>query len=690
MNPGRLQPAVVVRDADGVPTAPAYGDRYHPRHGAALQAQAVFLRGNGLPGRWAGRADFTILETGFGLGQNFLATWQAWRDDPGRPRRLHYVALEGHPVCAETLAETLAGSPWPDLAPRLASAWPPVVAGTHLLDLDDGRVQLTLVWGDAAATARGLDLSVDAYYLDGFAPARNPAMWTPELMQTLARHAAPGATAASWTVARSVRDALRSAGFEVTIGPAVGEKRETLQAAHRPPPRQRRPPARGRPPARALVIGGGLAGGWAAHALVRQGWTVQVLDRHEAPAAEASGNPGGLFHGTVHADDGPHARLHRAAALEAQRVLGPWIRDGSVPGQAEGLLRLASPGQGRDALQALIHRHALPPDVVQALDAVQASERAGFSLDRAAWWFPGGGWIDPGALVRHLLQDVPFLGGVAVSRIERTGAGNDAENGAGNAAGQDAGTGAVWRAFGTQDQVLGEAEVLVLANAADAARLWPHGRWPLGRSRGQVSLWQPAPDGAPALRRPVAGGGYLLRLANGSLLGGATAAPGDEDPAVRDEDHRFNLDRLQGFTGWQAPWPDAGRVAWRAMTPDRLPLVGAVPAARPDSALAAADRENHSRPVTQARWAVREPGLYVLSGLGSRGLTWGPLMGRLLAAWVSGAPMPVDSRLRDAVDPARWLVRQARTAGSVGTADTDAGTPSAATNRVHGGDPGTG
>jgi len=628
-----MKPARIAFDAEGLPHAPDYGDRYHPRGGSAAQAQQVFLAGNGLPARWGGRAAFTILETGFGLGQNFLATWAAWQADPARPARLHYIAIDAHPPAPDDLARALATSHWPALAAALRRGWPPLVAGLHGLDFEGGRVQLLLAWGEVAPTLRGLDLQADAFYLDGFAPDRNPPMWQPALMQDLARRAAPGATAATWTVARIVRDGLRSAAFEVERVSGPGEKRETLRARFAPAFAPRRPPPRGEPAgSRVLVLGAGLAGGWAAHALAQQGLEVSVLDRHAAPAREASGNPAGLFHGTVHADDGSHARWNRAAALWTARALAPGIAAGAFAGQVQGLLRLAQPGQDRAGMQAMIERHALPPEVVQALDAPQASALAGIALPGPAWHFPGGGWADPAALVAWLLRGLRFRGGVDVQALRRVG-------------GQ-------WQALDAQGVVIDEAPVLVLANGADAARLWPLAGWPLGRSRGQVSWWPQAPAGAPRLRQPLAGAGYALGLPDGGLLFGATAAPGDADGAVRAADHRFNLQRLAALTGWDGSAAAAGlqgRVGWRVQTPDRLPIVGPVAAARGAPA----------QPL-QARWLAREPGLYVLTALGSRGLSWGALAGRLLAAWVSGSPMPVEARLRDALDPARWQLRAAR------------------------------
>ncbi|MCP5284617.1 MAG: FAD-dependent 5-carboxymethylaminomethyl-2-thiouridine(34) oxidoreductase MnmC [Burkholderiaceae bacterium] len=623
----RLKPAHIVFDADGRPRAPDFDDVYHARIGATAQAQAVFLAGNGLPERWRGRAHFTMAENGFGLGQNFLATWAAWRADPQRCGQLHYVGVEGHPAHVDDLAQALAPSPTPDLAQALIQVWPPMLAGWHGLDLDGGRVRLLLAFGEAAQVWRELRLRADAFFLDGFAPDRNPAMWAPPLLQAMGRRAAAGATAATWSAARAVRDGLRSAGFAVQTGPAVGPKRETLRAVFDPPASMHRAPPTA-PPGEVLVLGAGLAGAWAAHELAAIGCSVRVLDRHARPAQEASGNAAGLFHGVVMADDGAHARTLRAAALHAARVLPGWMAAG-VPGQAGGLLRLAGAGDTAGDLQVLIDRHALPATYVQAQDAAQASSRAGLTLDRAAWWYPGGGWIAPSALTARLLEGVPFEGGVDVARIAHI----DGR----------------WTLFDADDHIVASTTTLVLANAAEAARLAPWAGWPMGRSRGQVSLWRTASPDAPRPHVPVAGGGYLIAMPDGGLLTGATSQPGDDDPIERTDDHDFNRTRLHKLSGWQAPTPDAGRVGWRAQVPDRLPLVGAVPAQ-------AATR------ATRLDRVERAPGLFVLSALGSRGLTWGPMAARLLASQVGGRPWPLEASLANVLDPARWQVRMARRA----------------------------
>ena len=625
--------AIVAAEVDfgngSAPRASAFDDIYHPSNGAFAQAQQVFLAGNGLPERWRGRPYFTILEAGFGLGNNFLATWAAWRDDPARCERLFFVSIEKHPLSAADLACAHAASPVPPQAQQLIDAWPPATCNLHRLDFEQGRVRLLLAFGDVQAWAREIVARVDAFYLDGFAPARNPAMWGRSVFSMLSRLAAPGATAATWSAARSVRDGLQGAGFAVHAAPGSGGKRDITLARFaprftRPAPPGRRMPAQA--PSHAMVVGGGLAGAFTARALAREGIPCTVIDRHRAPASEASGNPAGLFHGAVMGHDGPHARLLRAGAQRMQAGMRAAVERGDA---CSGLLRLET-SLTLPAMQGLLERQALPAAYVQALSAVEASQLADCPLVTPAWYYPCGGWADPRARVQEALSapSVTWRGGALVQRIARHGDG--------------------WRLFDANDQVIGEAPMLVLANADDALRLAGLPVQWLQRQRGQVSWTAGAIENPP--RMAIAGGGYALTLPDGRLLFGASSQRGDMDGALRESDQRENLAKAERLLGRPLPIDMAtlgGRVGWRASPSDRLPLVGPAPdLAAPQPARADAPR-----------LLPRQTGLWLHSGLGSRGLTTAALCAELISAQASGAPWPLEADLVDAIDPARWLTR---------------------------------
>jgi tRNA 5-methylaminomethyl-2-thiouridine biosynthesis bifunctional protein len=635
---------------EDAPHALDFGEDF-PTAAAGLQrARRVFLEGTGLPARWAGRAHFVVLETGFGLGHNFLATWQAWRDDPARCARLCVVAIASHPPTATDLARAHARSPLPDLAAALARAWPPLTPNLHALDFDGGAVQLLLGLGEVTLLLPALQLQADAIHLDGFAPARDPAMWQLRVLKALGRQSAAGARLATGYTAPELQAGLTSAGFAVQPAADAGSPR-TGTVAHWAPrhmPRSGAPPrpARTQPPQTAVVVGAGIAGAAAAQALARLGVAVTVLDRRSTPAQEASGNPAGLVHGTVNGDDGTYARLFRAAALQAARSYREAMAHDPQMGALDGLLRLSLDGGGLTALQATVDRLGLPPDWVQALGPAAASARAALPLPAPAWLYPAGGWINPARWVRHVLaQDgVRFQGDASAQRISF-------EDG-------------LWTVWDAASQALAKAPVLVLACTASTPRLlqpWCAAPWPLDATRGQVTRCE-AGAGGTALRCAVAGDGYAIPLPDGSLLCGATreaatlaemlGAP-DIRTQITPAAHRHNLKRLQRLTGLQAPLDAAalqGRAGWRLHADDRLPIAGAVPLRD----LPPGQRRD------QARLLPRAEGLFVLTALGARGLTLAPLLGRLVAAQALGTPWPLEQDLADAVDPARWRVRAAR------------------------------
>ena len=636
------------------PFAPRYGDLYHARAGALEQARHVYLAGNGLPARWQGRQRFVVLETGFGLGNNFLATWAAWRADPAHCEQLVFVSIEKHPLSRADLQRALLNHAHADLAAQLLARWPVLTPDLHTLEFNGGQVRLLLALGDVAQWRNELVATVDAFYLDGFAPARNAVKWDERLCKALARMAAPGATATTWSVARELRDGLSAAGFTVTRAPGFDSKRDMCcarfpgegEAARRlPPPVGRTPAAKART---ALVIGAGLAGAAAAQALVREGLHVTVLERREAPAQETSGNLAGMFHGVLHPNDGAHAQLLRAAALRTQQLLAPTLAQARVPGELQGLLRGLP--QGAAASLAAARQLGLPPEFIQVLGTEAASALAGLPLPDAQCLYAGAGWVSPPALVREWLASPSIT-----LRCRSTVAQLKAVDGD-------------WQALDAQDQVIAQADVVVLASAHDTPRLLQGhtdvALWPLQRRRGQVTL-VPAnvADAAdlPRPRLPLASGGYLIALPDalgGGVLCGATSQAHDEDAAVRANDLRHNLGQIYSLSGARSEWRVEtvaalqGKVGWRLATDDRLPVVGAVPLRMAQMA--------GLRRLDQPRHVPRVAGLYVMTALGSRGLTWAGLLGEALAACVSGAPVPLSSSVLDAVDPARFVARAAR------------------------------
>jgi tRNA 5-methylaminomethyl-2-thiouridine biosynthesis bifunctional protein len=585
------------------------------------------------------------LQVGFGLGQAFLHAWHDWRQDAGRATRLDFVALTPAPPTAEALCRAHRGGALQALAEELAAQWPPLTRNLHRLSFDNARVHLLLGVGEPLELLPQLRAQVHDMRIDEFALQSDPQRSALRLAKGLARLSAPMAQVRAVAALQTLRPALTSAGFQVqeTTG-------AELCAVYQPgfKPRRRGTASGARGERRALIVGAGLAGCATAWALAELGWRSTVIDRANAPATQGSGNPAGLFHGIVNPQEGAHARFNRAAALLAQRTVQRAIDSGMVRGSVMGLLRLDTRGLDVQALRDELSALQLPGDYVQALDAAEAGARCGLPLQHPAWFYPGGGWVQPAALAVWFLQQA---GSMATFRGGLQGQSLHADGGR-------------WQLLDATGQVIAEAGTVVLANAADALRLMQACHSPVQSVRGQISLYRAAsPDAAMNLPRlPLAGAGYLLPDIDGLALFGASSQPGNADADVRDADHAFNLQRLAQLSPASLPTSGLhtarllGRVGWRCMADDRLPLVGAVP----DGVAFL------RRPGERLDEVPRRPGLYVFSALASRGISWAALGAQVLAAQISGAPVPLESSLANALDPARFAMRAARRAQPVG------------------------
>lgn len=645
-------PAPLTFAADGTPYSNTFGDVYHSTDGGLGQVQQVFMAGNGLPERWRGRDRFVIIETGFGLGLNFLAIWAAWRADPQRSQRLHFVSCELHPFERDGLSQLHAR--WPELAElseALVSAWPPLIPGFHRLHFDDERVSLTLYFGNARDGLAQLDAQADAFLLDGFSPARNPDMWSARIFHLLARLATPGATLATWTVAGSVREGLQRAGFTVEKQPGFGAKRHLLtgrltearsgdasdQATAPGSRRHARLPHRASPATdarHAIVMGAGLAGSACAERLGARGWRVEVLDSADGPGQGASGNHAGVLRYLPSFDDNRMSRLTRTGTLYGWRHIARLRARGlAVRAETCGVLHLARDDEQQHKMRQAVEHLGFPPNVLRFVNAAEASERCGWPVPVGGWWFADSGWVHPPSLCAANLaahaERVHTRFGCHIARIEQS------HNG--------------WRVFDPADRLIAEAPVLVLAAGTGLTDFPQAATVPVISARGQVSLLDAQDNDAP--RVVVCRMGYVSPGIDGLRCVGASFDVDDPETGLRERDHIDNLATLEamlpGYTAAIDPSRINGRVGFRPVSSDRLPMIGAVPLPGP----VAAD--------TPLAAIARRHGLHVVSGFGARGLVWSALAGELLAAQIEGEPLPLEHDLCKALDPARYLLRPA-------------------------------
>ncbi len=612
----------------GAPYSPRFDDRYRSELGGIEQAREVFLAGCGLPAAWRDQSQWRILETGFGLGLNFLVTWAAWKADSSRPKLLHFVSTEAYPAsAADVLRSALAH---PDLLPFAlqlqAQLWG-LLPGVHRLVFECGHVLLTLCIGDAKAMLKQQRFEADSVYLDGFSPPKNPDIWDVHTLKAVARCCRRGTRIATWTIARAVREALTQSGFILKKTPGIPPKRDNLRGEYNPPWEPKKPvhhtATQARRPATCVVIGAGLAGGAVASSLARRGWQVTVLDAASAPAGGASGLPVGLLVPHVSPDDSQLSRLSRSGVRLTLQQADALLDRGS-DWDPTGVLEHRTEGSSKSLPRAWAQSWTdAAADWSHAATAAQL-EFAGLTNTDAALWHPRACWIKPASLVNAWLNTpgVTWQGNATAASLAVTHDG--------------------WQVLDVAGSVLAEAAMVVIAAAtgspALAASVNP---LPLALQavRGQVSWAQHEAEQQGLPRFPVNGHGSLFPGIPGPSglrwMIGSSYQRDDEDLAIRPADHLENLARLQALLpATAATLASAFRTekiqGWagiRCATPGRLPVLGRI-------ATAASGAE-----------------VWVCSGMGSRGLSFAALCAELLAAQLHGEPLPVEYQLSQALMP---------------------------------------
>ena len=621
--------------ASGTLFSQRYDDVYYMDGHGLDETEFVFLAPNRVRERLALGESLRIGETGFGTGLNFLCLWQAWKEGDGRGEIL-FVSTEKHLLDRDTLAQSLA--PWPqlrELAQELIAAFPPAFPGQHLLDFENGSVRLLLLVGDASDTLSRCDVPMDGWFLDGFAPSKNPELWSPELFTQIARLSVPGATLGTYTAAGLVKRGLAEAGFEVSKSKGFAHKRHRVTAVFRgPAPACRRelpswaaiPPLRR--PQKVAVIGAGVAGCSAAWAFSRRGCAVTLFDP-QGIAAAASGNPRGMLAPQLTRQGTAQDFLSGCGALFTLRL-------------AQGV-----------GLRADLGLFEFAEDAADSSRQKAAAERLGpghcedrephtpWSAAEGAAWLPWAAALRPPALCQALFDlSGATLVTEALARMEE----KDAH----------------WTLHGTAAQTLGDFDTVILCAALDSANFLPEFASWLRPVRGQICLIPAA--SLPPL--PAAGlnfGEYLVPCEDGqSLVLGASFKMGDRGVDLRPEESAGLLRSLQKILpghdlGGLDPAALPARAALRCASPDQIPWIGPVPdvdAFRSDYAPLRQNARRQDLPAPQMR-----PGLWLSVAHGSRGLATAPLAAAELASQACDGFSLLPDELRAAVHPCRLLAR---------------------------------
>lgn len=597
-----LKPARLQWSEDGSVVSLDYGDVYFQRGKGQAESDYVFLRGNNLASRFGnlGEKTFVIGETGFGTGLNFLLTLDLFEKTAPPGARLVYISFEKHPIAPDDLARILsmldvAETP---AARQLLNQYPPAIAGHHSLLFAGGRVRLQLVLGDVRATLAGCRFMADAWFLDGFTPWRNPDAWEAGTLALIGAKTVAGGTLASFSASGPVRTALEKAGFSVTKEKGFGLKRYMITAVRDGVQTERAVVKT------ATVIGAGIAGASAARALADGGLDVTVHEKNGAAALGASGNLRAVIYPKMTVDPSPSDAWHQAAFCYVRSLLMHLALHAWTPC---GVAHVATDADEQARFEALIARRDPPPGYAR--------------LEERNLLQPTAGMIDPAAFCRALL-DHPRIRVVYNSDFAPVSA--------------------------PDHPVILAGGVSVCDDARFSyARLQP--------VRGQVTLLTATP-GSAALDRVLCHDGYLLPAIDGVHVAGATFHKDHRDTECSPEDDAANLASLNKHLprfGFSTKNIAGARAGVRVTTPDKLPIVGPAPDVEKTVAAWAGLRQGN-QPETGAAY---HPNVFVLSGLGAHGVTDAPLAGAVIAALVTGAPLPIDAAQLNDILPERFLYR---------------------------------
>ncbi|HCU0439221.1 TPA: bifunctional tRNA (5-methylaminomethyl-2-thiouridine)(34)-methyltransferase MnmD/FAD-dependent 5-carboxymethylaminomethyl-2-thiouridine(34) oxidoreductase MnmC [Enterobacter hormaechei] len=657
MKQNAIQPANLEFNAEGTPVSRDFDDVYFSNDNGLEETRYVFLDGNHLGTRFPEhpRRLFVVAESGFGTGLNFLTLWQAFdcfraAYPEATLQRLHFISFEKFPLTAHDLR--LAHQRWPELAhwaEQLQTQWPPAIGGCHRLILADGRVTLDLWLGDINDLTDKLDDSmnqkVDAWFLDGFAPAKNPDMWSPHLFSAMARLARPGATLATFTSAGFVRRGLQEAGFTMRKTKGFGRKRDMLVGVMEQDlaiPAQAPWFARRASTSREVaIVGGGIASALLSLALLHRGWQVTLYCADEAPATGASGNRQGALYPLLSSHDPALFQFFPAAFTFARRLYD------SLPVAFDhdwcGVTQLGWDEKSQQKITQMLSL-GLPETIAHAVTAQQVAETAGVDTGCGGIQYPLGGWLCPAELTSAAIA----LGqsrGLTVHYAHKV---------------QSLSRTAHWKLRFADGKEAQHASV-VLANGHHITQFTQTASLPVYPVGGQVSHIPTAPE-LSKLRQVLCYDGYLTpqNPSNGHHCIGASYHRGETDMQYSEADQQQNRQRLVDC------FPDASwakevdvsegqaRCGVRCATRDHLPMAGNVPDY--DATL-----EVYQDLADNKETAVNAPvytELFMLGGLGSRGLCSAPLLAEVLAAQMSDEPVPLDRVTLAGLNPNRLWVRK--------------------------------
>lgn len=642
---------------DDLPYSLQFDDIYYSAEGGINQSLYVFVEGNNLINRWQQLPTnesnvFTIAETGFGTGMNFLLTWKLWEKFAPQNARLHYISCDKHPLKKNDLIKCL--QKWPELSvqtEKLIEHYPVLTPGYHHLAFSNNQITLTLMLGDVLECYEQLlfcgDINlehqlresyVNAWYLDGFSPSKNQSMWSDNLFTVIAMLSKESTTVATYSASSIVKTALTNAGFVIEKRKGFGPKRHMICAhyekAYSSSKKNRHTPWHINYPVTkdertALIVGGGLAGCFIANSLAKRGWEVTILEEKEKVGCGGSANQQAVLFPKLSTYKSPFTQFMLYSFLYANDVYKELLKHYDL-GELKGSLLLAHNEREKANQQSLIHWLELYPELGQLVDEKQSSELSGISLPCGGLFIPSSGWINSPELCDILIDNkrISLITGNRVQSIN----------------------------YNQKNWVVNdiEASVLILANGQQVNYFYETNHLPVKAIRGQMTTIQSTQE-STKLKIPLCAEGHVLPALNNSHRVGASYDIGTSEPELNALDDQLNLDRLKRIAP-DIMWSQNVLDHWagiRAASPDYLPIVGPLPNALEFKEIYAELKSNSKRWIAEA--APCYPNLYVCAAFGSRGLTTIPLATEWLAGLINKEISILPRKLIQAISPARFL-----------------------------------
>lgn len=619
-------------DEQGTAYSNNYADIYYQPGIGLDEKRHVFLKGNHLPNNWLNTKSFTIAETGFGTGLNFLNTLQLWEKTREPQQQLHYVSCELHPLNKNQLNQTLAQFPQlTQHTKELLKLYPKqLIYGFHRLHFIDYNVILTLIFGDAVDAFNQLDADVDAWFLDGFSPSKNPKMWSDALFKAIAYLSHVGTTVATFTVARKIRDGLNAVGFEVNKATGFGQKREMLTAKLKTENKliEKQPWSQTFKADKQhcfTVLGAGIAGLTLANKLIQQGKNVTLIDRQKKPCLETSGNPQAVVMPSFDLNGSVEARFYLSAFLYAIRY---YSQQNYHP---VGVHQLALSEKQKNWQQQLLSRLDLSPQLFQKY--------------KNGLLYPQAGWLDTQSHAQHIFQQVENYLQAEIHTIKFK------DNS--------------WYLY-SNDKLIHRTSTLIIANGIFVTKLLPNYELPITPKHGEISYFHSCDIDSKIADNPhiQLGEGYITPSHNGIQTIGATfdhIAKKDwfKAPKTHNNHWQRNIGLWHGTSYAEILKKNIGyqsRAGIRVTTPDHMPICGAV-----------IDQQHFKKnynDINHGKYWKTYPipkainNLYLFTGLGSKGFTTAPLLAESLCNQMLSTPQVLSKELQKAIHPSRFLFKQ--------------------------------